>query len=202
MRCLPPGFQKTAMDKMSRISAEWIRRQMRGARLRYSGGRASGSVYSPVGAGCWSLCVANSRESLAGSLGSERKRRPQIEQAYSPVQMRLPSQFAITALRQTFWAAILKSYIDDSSKTARGKKERRMAESHAPPLQINQLFVYLRDHLLLASFRDTLIIKPFGRVFNRGVVVDLLQDPLGANDGVLDRRTRCRRQSLVKSKSG
>ncbi len=35
-----------------------------------------------------------------------------------------------------------------------------MAESHAPPLQIVQLFVYLRDHLLLGKNADTDIIEP------------------------------------------
>ena len=41
-----------------------------------------------------------------------------------------------------------------------GEKKRRMAESHAPPLQMVQLFVYLRDHLLLGKNADTDIIKP------------------------------------------
>jgi hypothetical protein len=56
--------------------------------------------------------VAKSTKSLLGSLGSGRKRRPQIEQAYSPVHKRLPSRLVITALRQTFSAGILKAYID------------------------------------------------------------------------------------------
>src|ERR1700686_385718 len=73
------------------------------------------SAYSPVATGCWSLCVEKSRESLPGLVGSGRKRRPQIEQAYSPVHMRLPSRFVITALRQTFLAGILKAYIDSGN---------------------------------------------------------------------------------------
>jgi len=42
-----------------------------------------------------------------------------------------------------------------------------MAESHAPPLQMSQFDVYLRDHLLLESILDSHIIKRFGLVFNR-----------------------------------
>src|SRR5487761_1757073 len=70
------------------------------------------SSYLPDAAGCWSLCVEKSRESLPGSIGSGRKRKPQIEQAYSPVHTRLPSRFAITALRQIFLSTILKAYND------------------------------------------------------------------------------------------
>jgi hypothetical protein len=44
-----------------------------------------------------------------------------------------------------------------------------MADSHAPPLKMIQLFVYLRDHLLLESFLDTPIIKRFERVHNLGL---------------------------------
>lgn len=44
-----------------------------------------------------------------------------------------------------------------------------MAESHAPPLQMIQFVVYLRDHLLLESILDRFIIKRFGRLFNRGL---------------------------------
>ena len=71
--------------------------------------------YSSIVAGCWSLCVEKSRESLPGSVGSGRKRRPQIEQAYSPVHTRLPSRFVITALRQIFLASIRKAYTDPSN---------------------------------------------------------------------------------------
>src|ERR1700686_294054 len=70
------------------------------------------SAYSPVATGCWSLCVEKSRESLPGLVGSGRKRRPQIEQAYSPVHMLLPSRLVITALRQIFLAGIVKAYTD------------------------------------------------------------------------------------------
>src|ERR1700692_2243063 len=58
--------------------------------------------------------MEKSRESLAGSAGSGRKRRPQIEQAYSPDQTRLPSRMAITALRQIFLPSIRKAYTDSS----------------------------------------------------------------------------------------
>ena len=58
---------------------------------------------------------------MPGSVGSGRKRRPQIEQAYSPVHMCLPSRFVITALRQTLFAGILKAYID--SRNAIEKKK-------------------------------------------------------------------------------
>jgi hypothetical protein len=71
-------------------------------------------TYSSIVAGCWSLCVEKSRESLPGSVGSGRKRRPQIEQAYSPVHMRLPSRFVMTALRQIFLASTMKAYTDSS----------------------------------------------------------------------------------------
>ena len=70
------------------------------------------SSYLPVAAGCWSLCIEKSSESLPGSLGSGRKRIPHTEQAYSPVHMLLPSRFAITALRQIVLAGILKAYTD------------------------------------------------------------------------------------------
>src|ERR1700692_2910805 len=45
--------------------------------------------------------------------------------------------------------------------TGRGatKKERRLAESQTPPLQLNQFFVYLRDHLLLDKNVDILSIN-------------------------------------------
>ena len=36
----------------------------------------------------------------------------------------------------------------------KSQKKRRMAESHAPLLLMNQLFVYLRDHLLLDRVVD------------------------------------------------
>jgi hypothetical protein len=36
-----------------------------------------------------------------------------------------------------------------------------MAESQAPLLQLNQFFVYLRDHLLLDKSVDALILMPF-----------------------------------------
>ena len=41
-----------------------------------------------------------------------------------------------------------------------GEKKRRVADSHAPLVQMLQLFVYLRDHLLLGKSADTHIIKP------------------------------------------
>ena len=59
---------------------------------------------------------------MAGSLGSGRKHRPQIEQAYSPVHTRLPSRTVITARRQTFSAGILKAYIDSFRSEIRTTK--------------------------------------------------------------------------------
>ena len=81
---------------------------------RYSTHRGSGFLasYSLIGAGCWSICLEKSTVSLAGSVGSGRKRKPQIEHAYSPVHTRLPSRFVITALRQIFLAGIVKAYTD------------------------------------------------------------------------------------------
>jgi hypothetical protein len=52
----------------------------------------------------------------------------------------------------------------------RGKakeKKRRMGNSHAPLLQMVQLFVYLRDHLLLGKNADTGIIEPGSVISSR-----------------------------------
>jgi hypothetical protein len=69
--------------------------------------------------------------------------------------------------------------VNQSADQVKTKKERRMAESHAPPLQMIQFVVYLRDHLLLESILDTLIIKRSSRIFNRG-----LQHLINARRGV------------------
>jgi hypothetical protein len=53
---------------------------------------------------------------------------------------------------------------DNLQRQAGTKKERRAADSHAPLSQLNQLFVYLRDHLLLDRDVDTLIVKSFLRI--------------------------------------
>jgi hypothetical protein len=42
-----------------------------------------------------------------------------------------------------------------------------MAESQAPLLQLNQIFPYLKDHLLLDKNVDILIVKPFIRTANK-----------------------------------
>ena len=63
------------------------------------------------------MCAANSTVSLTGSVGSGRKRMPQIEQAYSPVHTRLPSRFIMTARRHIFLASMLKDYTDSRSDT-------------------------------------------------------------------------------------
>ncbi len=82
-----------------------------------------------VAAGCWSLCVEKSRVILPGSVGSGRKRRPQIEQAYSPVHMCLPSWFVITALRRTFSAGIVKAYIDSSNTIGKNVSKCTLTDS-------------------------------------------------------------------------
>jgi hypothetical protein len=48
--------------------------------------------------------------------------------------------------------------LDSPAYRAGDKKERRMVESQAPLLQINQFFVYLRDHLLLDKSVDAFIL--------------------------------------------
>jgi len=55
---------------------------------------------------------------------------PQIEQAYSPVHMRLPFRFVITARKQTFSIGILKAYIDSSD--ARGEKDSKCTGLREP----------------------------------------------------------------------
>ena len=47
------------------------------------------------------------------------------------------------------------------------KKERRMAESHAPLLQMDQFVVYLRDHLLIDKNVGIDIIKPIPAISSR-----------------------------------
>ncbi len=81
--------------------------------------------------GCWFLWIEKSRVSLAGSVGSGRKRAPHIEQAYSPVQTRLPSQIVITAFRQTFSADIQEAYIGLSAIEAQELRDWDR-ESHIP----------------------------------------------------------------------
>jgi len=83
--------------------------------LDFKNGAGCKLSYLLIVTGCWSLCVEKSRESLPGSAGLGRKRMPQIEQAYSPVQMRLPSRFVMTALRQIFLASIRKAYTDSGN---------------------------------------------------------------------------------------
>jgi len=39
-------------------------------------------------------------------------------------------------------------------------KKRRLAESQAPPLQLNQFLPYPKDHLLLDRNVDTRIVRP------------------------------------------
>ena len=54
----------------------------------------------------------------------------QIEQAYSPVHMRLPSRFVITARRQTFSIGILEAYIDSSDTI--GEKDSKCSGLREP----------------------------------------------------------------------
>jgi len=74
-------------------------------------------TYLLIAAVCCSLCAEKSTESLAGSAGSGRKRRPQIEQAYSPVHTLLPSRIDMTAFRQIFLTGMLKAYTGSGSAT-------------------------------------------------------------------------------------
>ena len=96
--------------------------------------RLKSTYYSRMAAGCRSLWVAKSSKSLLGLFGSGRKRRPQIEQAYSPVHMRLPSRLVITALRQAFSAGILKAYIDSRKRF----KVKRISEATFRAHAVNQ----------------------------------------------------------------
>jgi hypothetical protein len=57
-----------------------------------------------------------------------------------------------------------------------------MAKSHAPPLQINQYFAYLRDHLLLGQNAD---IQADHKTISQEVQRDVF--PVGV--ALLNRRT-------------
>jgi hypothetical protein len=61
-----------------------------------------------------------------------------------------------------------------------GDKRRRMAESHAPPLQILQIFEYLRDHLLLGKNAD--IHGDYKSTF--GGLVNGISLPLGVSGNI------------------
>ena len=56
------------------------------------------------------------------------------------------------------------------STKKKDKKKRRMADSHAPLLTMNQLFVYLRDHLLISKACRCGIIKSVLRRFQWGLL--------------------------------
>jgi hypothetical protein len=70
----------------------------------------------------------------------------------------------------------------DGTSTQLGrKKRRRMAESHAPPLHLDQSFAYLRDHLLFgqnAAFHHD--YKPGRFLYRRQFLLNRVSPPARA----------------------